>query len=341
MLKRLLPSKGLLVLIAAYVLGGWALALSAGAIDQYTFFLYSKPVVKTSALLLALFVGWRFVRMVRSRAKPESPIIALYQDLRKCLFTREKLLHAVPLFIGFMVFMSAFTSLKALIPIIKPFIWDASFSVWDEFIHFGVHPWEILQPLLGYPWITSFLNIVYNLWFPVMFAVLYWQLFDLRDKSLRSRFFWTFFLTWMVNGTVIAMLFPSMGPCFYEHVVSNANPYTEQMSYLRGLLKDGYPIWAVTTQDMLWQSHQSNALVSGAGISAMPSVHVALVVLFALLAREYGRNAQIFFTVFAVLIFLGSVHLAWHYAVDGYVGALVTVVIWWIAGWFTHEGKNT
>jgi hypothetical protein len=29
---------------------------------------------------------------------------------------------------------------------------------------------------------------------------------------------------------------------------------------------------------------------------------------------------------------IGSVHLAWHYAIDGYVGALVAVFGWWAAG---------
>lgn len=33
-------------------------------------------------------------------------------------------------------------------------------------------------------------------------------------------------------------------------------------------------------------------------------------------------------TLFAILIFAGSVHLGWHYAVDGYASALSTAAIW-------------
>jgi hypothetical protein len=36
--------------------------------------------------------------------------------------------------------------------------------------------------------------------------------------------------------------------------------------------------------------------------------------------------------VFAVLILLGSVHLGWHYAVDGYAGALGAALLWHLVG---------
>jgi hypothetical protein len=35
---------------------------------------------------------------------------------------------------------------------------------------------------------------------------------------------------------------------------------------------------------------------------------------------------------FAVVIFLGSVMLGWHYAIDGYVGAAGVAAIWWWCG---------
>ena len=37
-------------------------------------------------------------------------------------------------------------------------------------------------------------------------------------------------------------------------------------------------------------------------------------------------------SVFAALIFVGSIHLGWHYAIDGYAGAAVALVCWWVAG---------
>ena len=32
------------------------------------------------------------------------------------------------------------------------------------------------------------------------------------------------------------------------------------------------------------------------------------------------------------MVLLGSVLLAWHYAVDGYAGAMIALACWWLAG---------
>jgi hypothetical protein len=63
----------------------------------------------------------------------------------------------------------------------------------------------------------------------------------------------------------------------------------------------------------------SSALRIGAGISAMPSLHVTLAFLCFLVAREYARHflPKLIAALFAAVIFLGSVHLGWHYVSDG------------------------
>jgi membrane-associated phospholipid phosphatase len=61
-------------------------------------------------------------------------------------------------------------------------------------------------------------------------------------------------------------------------------------------------------------------------------MHVASSVLLALLGWRLGRTVGIVLTVFAVLIQIGSVHLGWHYAIDGYIGALGAWLIWSFCG---------
>jgi hypothetical protein len=38
------------------------------------------------------------------------------------------------------------------------------------------------------------------------------------------------------------------------------------------------------------------------------------------------------FGAFLLVILIGSVHLGWHYAIDGYVGIIGTLILWWACG---------
>lgn len=69
------------------------------------------------------------------------------------------------------------------------------------------------------------------------------------------------------------------------------------------------------------------------GISAFPSLHVAIPVLYCCVAIATGRRWLIgLAATFAVVIFLATIHLGWHYAIDGYAAALGTRLIWWLTG---------
>lgn len=330
-----------LALIAAYAVAGWGLAFWLGVPEQFTPLLYSGTMVHVTVILFLLFLGWRVWSLILFD-RPAHLTVTLINDVRARLFTRAQVVAAVPLILGFMVFMSAFTSIKGLIPLVQPYTWDPVFMQADRVLHGGVDPWRILMPVFGGGFVTGVLNVVYNLWYVVMFAVLYWQLLDLRRPALRRRFFTVFFLGWAINGTVLAMVFSSAGPCFYGVVTELADhPFVEQMTRLRDLSAAGYPVWAVQTQDALWQAYQNNRTGLGSGIAAMPSVHVAMAVLFAVLGLYYNRWVKYGLIAFAVLIMIGSVHLAWHYAVDGYLGAVVVLALWWASGFLPGNRNKT
>jgi len=74
----------------------------------------------------------------------------------------------------------------------------------------------------------------------------------------------------------------------------------------------------------------------GGGISAMPSMHMSIVTLFVLAGWSVSRRWGLLATAFFVVIFLGSIHLGYHYAVDGYVSMALTTVIWVVSGWFAQ-----
>jgi hypothetical protein len=149
--------------------------------------------------------------------------------------------------------------------------------------------------------------------------------FSERPSETRTRFFLTFFALWVVGGGLMAVYFSSAGPCFYGRLGLIPDPYAGLMTYLRDA-NNIMPIWALPVQDALWQSYADQSPLTG--ISGMPSMHNATALLFALAGFKINRAAGYLLLGHAVLIMLGSVHLAWHYAIDGYVAWILTLVFW-------------
>jgi hypothetical protein len=111
----------------------------------------------------------------------------------------------------------------------------------------------------------------------------------------------------------------------YLHTV-NDNPSTQ--------------LYALFAQERLLQAHATGAtLPYGGGISAMPSLHVAMAVLYAAVGWRVSRLAGILLSAYVLVVRVGAVHLGWHYAVDGYVSVALAVLIWNGAGWLLKRCK--
>nr|WP_319554858.1 phosphatase PAP2 family protein [uncultured Vibrio sp.] len=228
------------------------------------------------------------------------------------------------------------TFLKSLIPTINPFHWDKKLSDLDEIIHFGFTPWEITHMMFSSPWSSLMINVAYNAWFFVMWGVLIFFLIYKKRLLLRQQFLLTFALSWMFFGVFLATIFSSAGPCFMD-LVAGDNRYVPlmdklnlQSQYLTNI--DFGRLWALSTQEYLWNEYITNTNSIGAGISAMPSMHVSIAVLMALSIHKLSKKIGYIFYFFAVVIQIGSVHLGWHYAIDGYVSIIFTILLWKIVG---------
>ena len=306
------------------------IAIMYDAVDKLSLSLYSKTLcLMTTLFLIVYFIGNAFYVMLFVR--PDRPIGYILNDLKTNRMTVERLLNALPIFLLMPVFISAFTSFKTMIPMINPFSWDATFAQWDTIVHGGAQPWQLLHPVFGYPLLTSTINFFYNLWFFVMFGFLFWQTFSLRNARLRMQFLLTYTLSWILLGTFAAIMFSSAGPCYYGRLVEGQDIYRPLMEYLSSA-KESYPVWALGAQEMLWQAYKNGGVGQVTGISAMPSMHVSVVFLFALVGWRTHRIVGIGFSFFAVLIMIGCVHLGWHYAIDGYVAIVCTWLLWWFVG---------
>jgi hypothetical protein len=141
----------------------------------------------------------------------------------------------------------------------------------------------------------------------------------------------TFTLAVIVLGTIGAILFSSAGPIFYEWVVGGPGPYLPLIEHLQGV-HEATPLTAWIGREYLWESYSSGTYHLGSGISAMPSMHIAAATLTTIVAFRWKRLAGFVGVLFTAVILYGSVYLAWHYAIDGYVSLVVVPVLWWISG---------
>jgi hypothetical protein len=326
----LLGQRWLLGLVFAYWFAGIVIAYYANLPTGATIGTYLPIYMEMMpGMLLALVIGRCFVIMLIER--PARPLTQIIGELRGSMFIPRRIANALPMLFAMLVFGGTFTVIKSSIPSFNPYSWDVTFEAWDRWLHGGVAPWLLLQPLLGKPIVTHYINIAYAVWFIVLCFTWVWQVFSLRDERLRRQFLWTLLVVWIVLGNLAAMYLSSAGPCYFGRITSLADPFQPLMDYLSQANADS-PVWALTAQDMLWQNYMAREVELAAGISAMPSLHVALTTLFSLVCWRANRWLGALMAAYALVIMLGSVHLGWHYAIDGYVGALGTVLIWWIVG---------
>jgi hypothetical protein len=222
-------------------------------------------------------------------------------------------------------FQTTFNELKRSIEPVMGFTWDPLLSEWDIALH-GQAPWRWLEPLLDNAIATRAIDLAYAAWFPLFLWLIVWMSWSSR-RALRMRAILSFLVIWILFGTLGAWATSSAGPCYYAEVVGSPNAYDELVARL-----DSHgDLVARASQRWLWDLQHSDGPVGFAGVSAMPSMHVAMAVLFALIGWQLGKVPGIILACYALIVQVGSVLMGWHYAIDGYAGALGAVLAWRIA----------
>ncbi len=336
--KELRLQAPFMVLVAVFVAVVAAIAHLNGLDGLFRMTLYSE-MMRVSALLfipVALLSYGLYMGLVEKEA---FPVRRLALDLRSHILTsRGAIGILIPLLIvPFMV--STFSSFKSMIPLLNPFHWDVTFYQLDKWLHFGVSPWEVTHFLFRDLYSTLTINFLYHLWFFLMWIFMFCHIFSMAGKRARAHYMISFSMCWIIIGSIFAFILSSGGPVYYGRLTGLEDVYAPLMDRLQtmdaSIRSDGgfWEIWVLDVQDHLWEQYTSAATTIGSGISAMPSMHVSIATLMALSARRIGRWFGRVMTVYAVIIMIGSVHLGWHYAVDGYLAFILTVIIWKLSDW--------
>ncbi len=235
---------------------------------------------------------------------------------------------------SFGVMILSYSAIKTRIPEMVPYSWDVAFMEWDRALFFGHDPWQLFSWIYDVPMIIRSMDFVYDAWASLMVGT--WICCFLLTKykaQIRYRFPIALILTWFIGGNLLAILLSSAGPCYFDLITAMASPYDAQMSALAAL-DNSSPLRAFSYQGILWDVYESPSVGFG-GISAMPSMHCATSFLFVCLAWKHKvlRWAAIAFFLF---IFIASFMLAWHYAVDGLIGAPIALGAWYASGKITR-----
>lgn len=267
--------------------------------------------------------------------RPDRPIQLLWSDVRRVVGNPERIANGLIAFVLIALFTPAFSFIKDVIPVLVPFSWDVTFAAADRALHFGMNPYEILWPIIQSPLAVTILNAAYHFWFFLMFFLLSFACFMQRKPEIRMTFLLAYLLTWFVGGNLLAVLFSSAGPVYYARL-GFGDMFRPLMDQLAANAQIS-PVWALHLQEALWNGYLGNG--TRLGISAMPSLHIGSTVLLTLFVACHSRTGGWLMAAFLLAIFLGSIVLGWHYAIDGYAGALVAVVMWKLAGWIVRSKK--
>ena len=292
---------------------------------------YVGKALRAIPLVVSLGLLYHLIRALLSGdAQPLSSMVAaLRPQLRDAsgLISRLLPLALMP------VLFAAMGMLKMQIPHIMPFYLDDLFAAADRLLFLGRQPWEVTHALFGSTGATMVIDRLYTLWvFGLSVAIGYFAL--IAPRSERARFFLNFTAIWIVLGVFGAYIGSSAGPCFLASMASPSAPeyagLMERLVSIDAALKANgdMGLGALQWQHMLWSAHETDTIAFSMGISAMPSLHNAIAFLYVLLAFRIGRVAGIIASLFALTTFVGSVHLGWHYAVDGLVAFAGTYAVW-------------
>ncbi len=293
----------------------------------------------TALSIPALMVGglaplWVATGWAKLRGRSLAGMVGL---LRANGWLGARLLRFVVLAFTLTLFFGSFANWKSAIPLLYPgFAWDAPLESLEIWVH-GDHVDRLLAPLGGSPNAILSLDRIYHTWFYMLFGLVIWQAWGGNRQRLRQ--FWTAFaLTWIVLGIFVAWGVASAGP-IYARLDRGSPSYDDLLARLAAA-EQVSPLFVRVSAFSLWEAVRQPGTSLGDGISAFPSLHVAIAWLATLAMGRVHPLLGLIGGGYALLIVIGSIMLGWHYALDGEAGIAGASLAWLAAGWLANRAER-
>lgn len=243
---------------------------------------------------------------------------------------RATLLTRIPdvlyAFSGVVFLHAGFNLLKNSLLFITPFFADPFFAELDRLSHFGFDPWAILHRVAEYVPMKMMTLVYLILWSLPAFALPVILAASDGNRARVLRTLVLFVLAWVFLGNVVALTGFSAGPVFYDRVFD-----TDRFAALTSALHSSGVSGSMFgyTQQVLWEIYMGKTGIFGSGISAFPSVHVAIATVTAIYMCERSKWLFPVAVLFVLVVLFVSVYIGYHYAVDGYFSILFILAVWW------------
>lgn len=255
----------------------------------------------------AAMLGSVYALVAMMLARVQSPFAHIAR-----FFTRE---WRTAGFLAFCIFlaglnMTTFMWVKPLLNYLVPFWADPLLADIDKAIFLGRDPWT----LFAWSNTTGAAVFYHRGWFALMILTLL-AVLSMRPSPEKSALMLTYFLLWSVVGPAIHALLPAGGPVFFAQL-----GYGDRFAELQHVTETR------KVAEYLWTLYAGEGFGPGSGISAMPSLHIATTAWMILAVHTASRRWIWPIAMASVLIFILSISLGWHYAVDGIVGAGAAVL---------------
>lgn len=229
---------------------------------------------------------------------------------------------------AFTVTLSSFTAYKSMVVGASGYRYDDAIIALDRYIFAGHDPWQLTHALLPSAIATQVLDFLYYPGFFPMIAGFVASLGLRARPELRYTYIVAFLASFVLIGMIGANILSSAGPIFDGIIFGDGTIFAELIARLEQQSLQAGPFYSSMTQHYLIEAHGQSTTLLGTGISAMPSMHIVMAFLCAFGGWRLHKTLGICLTVHALVIWLASIHLGWHYFSDGLVALAILIPIW-------------